>query len=61
MGLAKSDRKSNRMKYKKILYLRTDICDKPVIAGGSVSHTIGVIEGFIAAGLTDPTRYKKQP
>lgn len=50
MGLAKSDRKSNRMKYKKILYLRTDICDKPVIAGGSVSHTIGVIEGFIAAG-----------
>jgi glycosyltransferase involved in cell wall biosynthesis len=31
---------------KAILYLRTDLCDKEVIAGGSVSHTLGVLEGF---------------
>ena len=33
---------------KKILYLRTDICDKELIAGGSVTHTLGVINGFLA-------------
>ena len=36
------------MKHKKILYLRTDICDTPLIAGGSVAHTLGVIEGFLS-------------
>ena len=33
---------------KKLLYLRTDIIDKELIAGGSVTHTTGVIQGFIA-------------
>lgn len=48
---------------KKILYLRTDIYDGTLIAGGSVSHTLGVIKGFInlghdviyASSLTIPT------
>lgn len=29
-----------------ILYLRTDICDEELTAGGSVAHTLGVIQGF---------------
>jgi glycosyltransferase involved in cell wall biosynthesis len=33
-----------------ILYLRTDISNELLIAGGSVSHTIGVISGFIKHG-----------
>ncbi len=37
---------------KKILYLRTDLCDKPLIAGGSVAHTLGVIEGFLSLGYS---------
>jgi glycosyltransferase involved in cell wall biosynthesis len=32
---------------KKILYLRTDIYNKELISGGSVSHTSGVINGFL--------------
>ncbi len=40
------------MMQKKILYLRTDICDKPLIAGGSVAHTLGVIEGFLSLGYS---------
>src|SRR5690554_3736696 len=32
---------------KKILYLRTDIYNQPLIAGGSVSHTVGVIKGML--------------
>lgn len=35
---------------KKVLYLRTEIYNGKLIAGGSVTHTVGVIEGFIAAG-----------
>lgn len=31
---------------KTILYLRTDICDEELTAGGSVAHTLGVIQGF---------------
>ena len=40
------------MKHKKMLYLRTDICDMPLIAGGSVAHTLGVIEGFLSLGYS---------
>lgn len=40
------------MKQKKIVYLRTDICDTPLIAGGSVAHTLGVIEGFLSLGYS---------
>lgn len=32
---------------KKVFYLRTDICNQILIAGGSVSHTIGVIQGLL--------------
>lgn len=35
---------------KKILYLRTDLVDGQLVAGGSVSHTLGVIKGFIHHG-----------
>lgn len=36
------------MKNKKtIFYLRTDLCDQKLVAGGSVSHTLGVIEGML--------------
>lgn len=35
---------------KRILYLRTDICDEELIAGGSVAHTLGVIHGFQDVG-----------
>ena len=39
------------MKLKKtILYLRTDIYQHKIIAGGSVSHTMGVIKGFTNLG-----------
>ncbi len=37
---------------KTILYLRTDYSKKILQAGGSVSHTLGVIEGFLALGYT---------
>lgn len=37
---------------KRLLYLRTDLHKKPLIAGGSVTHTHGVIQGFLAAGYT---------
>lgn len=36
------------MNEKCILYLRTDLCDQELTAGGSVAHTIGVIKGFQA-------------
>ena len=35
---------------KQILYLRTDICDEELLAGGSVAHTLGVINGFQEVG-----------
>jgi glycosyltransferase involved in cell wall biosynthesis len=35
---------------KKILYLRTDIDKQELIAGGSASHTVGVIQGFLVEG-----------
>lgn len=35
-----------------ILYLRTDIYNQTLYAGGSVSHTIGVIKGFLAHGIS---------
>lgn len=38
------------MKQKKIIYLRTDLGARDLIAGGSVSHSIGVIKGFIELG-----------
>jgi len=34
------------------LYLRTDFCDHELIAGGSVSHTLGVINGFNKLGYS---------
>jgi glycosyltransferase involved in cell wall biosynthesis len=37
---------------KTILYLRTDIHNTELIAGGSVTHTTGVIQGFLAHGYT---------
>ncbi len=33
-----------------ILYLRTDITDQEMTAGGSVAHTVGVINGFRELG-----------
>ena len=33
---------------KKLLYIRADIFDGELIAGGSVTHTVGVIEGYTA-------------
>ena len=38
------------MQKKCILYLRTDICDEELTMGGSVGHTVGVINGFIQEG-----------
>jgi glycosyltransferase involved in cell wall biosynthesis len=35
---------------KTILYLRTDLSATELIAGGSVSHTVGVLNGFIKLG-----------
>lgn len=35
---------------KTILYLRTDIYQQKIRAGGSLSHTIGVVNGFIKLG-----------
>ncbi len=35
---------------KKIVYLRTDIDKQELIAGGSASHTHGVMQGFLAEG-----------
>ncbi len=37
---------------KTILYIRTGIYDHELIAGGSVTHTIGVIQGFLSHGHT---------
>lgn len=36
----------------KFLYLRTDICDQELRSGGSVAHTVGVIQGMINAGYS---------
>jgi glycosyltransferase involved in cell wall biosynthesis len=52
MGFAKPHSKPSSMKQKKILYLRTDIGDTPLTAGGSVAHTLGVIEGFLSLGYS---------
>ena len=38
------------MSKKTIFYLRTDISYTPLVAGGSVGHTLGVIQGFIGHG-----------
>lgn len=35
------------MNTKTILYLRTDIVYQDLVAGGSVSHTLGVVRGFV--------------
>lgn len=35
-----------------ILYLRTDISDQDITAGGSVAHTLGVIKGFHDLGYS---------
>ncbi len=35
-----------------ILYLRTDISDQDILAGGSVAHTLGVIKGFTDLGYS---------
>lgn len=37
---------------KKILYLRTDIYNQELVAGGSVTHTVGVINGLIHLGYS---------
>lgn len=37
---------------KKILYLRTDLGTQDLISGGSVTHTLGVIDGLIAQQVT---------
>lgn len=37
---------------KKILYVRADIHNKPLIAGGSITHTLGVIKGFTQLGYS---------
>lgn len=52
MDVAEFDRRINAMKNEQgtILYIRTDISDREIVAGGSVSHTIGVIRGFINLG-----------
>lgn len=39
------------MSKKTILYLRTDLNYDELVAGGSVGHTIGVIQGFIDNGF----------
>ncbi|MBI2775498.1 glycosyltransferase [Candidatus Dependentiae bacterium] len=36
---------------KSLLYLRTDLCSEEIVAGGSVAHTLGVINGFKKHGL----------
>ncbi len=33
-----------------VLYLRTDVCPVEIKAGGSVAHTLGVVNGFINQG-----------
>ncbi|HSW74126.1 MAG TPA: glycosyltransferase family 4 protein [Candidatus Limnocylindria bacterium] len=33
-----------------ILYLRTDLSNRPLKAGGSVAHTLGVVRGFLELG-----------
>ncbi len=33
-----------------ILYLRTDICSQEIKTGGSITHTLGVINGFLHTG-----------
>lgn len=49
MDVAKRDGMQNKVS---ILYLRTDITNEKLIAGGSVAHTLGVINGFTALGHT---------
>lgn len=38
------------MKQKKILYLRTDLGARDLVAGGSVSHSVGVIKALVEQG-----------
>jgi glycosyltransferase involved in cell wall biosynthesis len=35
-----------------VLYLRTDLADTDMMAGGSVAHTLGVIKGFVDLGYS---------
>lgn len=35
---------------KTIMYMRTDICDQELVAGGSVAHTLGVVQGLQQLG-----------
>ncbi|MGB8467406.1 MAG: glycosyltransferase family 4 protein [Candidatus Babeliales bacterium] len=37
---------------KTVLYIRSDIMHEPLIAGGSVTHTIGVIQALIKQGVS---------
>ena len=37
-------------KHKRILYLRTDIGTQDLIGGGSVTHTLGALKGFMRLG-----------
>lgn len=41
-----------RNAFKTILYLRTDIGTRELSSGGSVTHTLGVIDGFLKQGTT---------
>ncbi len=50
MDFAKCNGNSGFLMNKTILYLRTDICDEELIAGGSVAHTLGVLQGFTDLG-----------
>lgn len=40
------------MKAETIIYLRTDLGNQQLQAGGSVGHTLGVIRGYVDAGYT---------
>lgn len=37
-------------KQKTIVYVRTDLCDQELESGGSVAHTLGVLQGFRQLG-----------
>lgn len=41
---------SNNDMKKTLLYLRTDLYYHDIVAGGSVGHTLGVIQGFLESG-----------
>lgn len=43
---------SEEISFNTILYLRTDICSQEIKSGGSITHTLGVIQGFIHSGST---------